>query len=137
MNPTILTTRSPMPETCYGIKISSLLDRSKHTPVGKQAKRWHDLEVELTRLNNRRAQVAGDKVITSVIDDRISDNKAVADQIVREIANTPARNTIDIVCKHAITTRMQCNERSSSSSLSSSTLSDLLRVVNAVQKDEG
>jgi len=32
---------------------------------------------------------------------------------------------------------MQCNERGSSSSLSSSTLSDLLRVVNAVQKDEG
>lgn len=137
MNKLDSAVKLPIPDEWQGLNIPALLETANKTSVGKKTKRWHDVEVELIRLHNRRQQIAGDKVMASVIDQRISDSEKSAHQLASAIADTPARNAVDIICKLAVSRRLHCGEEDPGTKLSESALLDLVRFVQTFQQKTG
>ena len=127
--------KKPFPETVGGTKISSLMAKAQHTKVGKMTMRWIELERELSRLHERRAEFAaprGDKVMERMIEVRIADAQKLADKLAVEISELSSRNATDVICKLAVARRMQCGcleAPNPDTMLATSALNDMLRFV--------
>ncbi len=127
--------KKPFPETVGGTDISSLMAKAQHTKVGKQTMLWVEVERELSRLHERKAELAGprgDKVMKRIIEGRITDAQSVADKLAVEISELSSRNVTDVICKLAVARRMQCGyigEASPDTMLATSALQDMLRFV--------
>lgn len=127
--------KKPLPSEWRGLDILALLKAANRTAVGKQTQRWYDAEAELVRLHNRREQISNDRVMASVIDQRIDDGQAATTQMAKTIADTPACNAVDIICKLVVSRRLDCGEETPGTQLTESAMLDLARFVKSAKRE--
>lgn len=119
--------------------VIEMFERAQSSEIGRKTKQWLEAETELSRLTERLTKLEaerGDKVMAAMVRTKITEQTEYVHRRANVIAETPAKNAIDIIWKLCVSRDVgirMADQNAPSVQLSTSALDDLMRFVRMKQ----